>query len=157
MKWISSDPDQYETGTIETVFKTGPSFCIVPVRGGFKLVSFRWSTRKRGRETLADMGTYRTQADAKMAAEERRARKNPAAANRDDYSAKAIGESNAHMALDSYSRGKHRSDYASHTAALAAYLVNTCDTAREYRVSREAAVEAFLKYIQSKRKPRAKR
>lgn len=74
MKWIPSDPNQYEDGTIEAVYKTGPSFYVAPVRGGYKLVSFRWSTRRRGRQTLADMGVYRTQSDAKMAAEERRAR-----------------------------------------------------------------------------------
>jgi hypothetical protein len=54
-----------------------------------------------------------------------------------------IGEGNALTALDNNGCG----EYETQEEAIAAYLVNAVDTAREYKVSPERTVEAFHRTI----------
>jgi hypothetical protein len=61
--------------------------------------------------------------------------------------AEEIGQSNAGTALDNFGCG----DYTNQEDAIAAYLVNAVDTAREYRVSPEHAVWAFMRAVEAAR------
>lgn len=69
--------------------------------------------------------------------------------NNPDNTPASIARTNYLFALDSVG-GR---DYPTKRAAVAAYLVNALDTARECRVSREETAAIYLDYVRGKRKP----